>query len=153
MHPALLMMQLTSARAINLMLSTSASNKTAQYNYFGRKCRRRTQALWKPILGFIPSCDKEQIRTLMILLFHLAKHYQYNNLLKYIKNRKSRKHWQCYLLLLLLFYYIGINFGFDPQEMKFRSTDKIGNLTSSFWKVQEQRSVRQQLSGFISSNS
>jgi len=39
MPSALLMVQLTSAGAINLMLSTFASNKTVQYIYFGRKCR------------------------------------------------------------------------------------------------------------------
>lgn len=42
MYSALLMMQLTSARAIKLMLSTSVSNKTVQYNYFGIKSRHRT---------------------------------------------------------------------------------------------------------------
>lgn len=38
---------------------------------------------------------------------------------------KSRKHWKSYLLLLL-FYYIGINFVYGPQEIKFRNTVIIG---------------------------
>lgn len=76
----------------------------------------------------LSSYEEEEIRSVFNdTTFLLSKHYWDDNLLKYIKSMKSRKDWQCYLLLLLLFYYIGtINFGFGPQEIKFRNTVIIG---------------------------
>lgn len=54
-----------SIRAIKLMLSTLASNKTVQYNYFGKKMQALVSSTLRAYSGFLlSSCEKGHVQLL-----------------------------------------------------------------------------------------